>query len=389
MEPTNVDLFEVAETYLRRGWSVIPIGQDKRPPPGFGWKRYSSKRADRRTLRRWFTERKYPALAVICGKVSGNLVCRDFDDAEAYDRWKAAHPNLADTLPTVKTHRGYHVWLIWPDCSFVKMPDGELRQEGHYCLLPPSQHPNGGSYQWLVAPNGEVPVVDPWRSGLVTEDAPRIPVTEDSDDSEDSEDSEVVALVCGQEARTLIEANREEIDEAIEETLPQRFGTRADCLFLFAHRLKSIEGFWNLDCRELKPTLKEWLDRGDPNIRTKGFESNWIEFSYKWKKVKFQKGQTMDQVIKDAERDPVTDAPFESPEAIRLVSLCRALQKHHGEEPFYLSTTRAAEYLGTDRMEAYRLLMYLADEGCIEVVKRGNEYKANRYRYIWRGRQAS
>jgi len=33
--------------------------------------------------------------------------------------------------------------------------------------------------------------------------------------------------------------------------------------------------------------------------------------------------------------------------------------------------------------------MYLADEGCIEVVKRGNEYKANRYRYIWRGRQAS
>jgi hypothetical protein len=98
--------------------------------------------------------------------VSGYLVCRDFDTAEAYLTWASEHRDLAKSLPTVRTGRGYHVYFRSRECTKIKnLGDGELRGNG-YCLLPPSRHPSGGTYEWVVPLNGTVPEVNPFATAL-------------------------------------------------------------------------------------------------------------------------------------------------------------------------------------------------------------------------------
>jgi hypothetical protein len=150
----------------RRGWSIIPVGGDKRPL--FGWKEYQMRLPAEGVLYDWFGGRlpQVVGLAVITGAVSGFLAVRDFDSADGYEDWAQSHPRLARSLPTVKTARGAHVYLRGPE-RFANLDDGEYRADpGHYVLLPPSLHPSGVIYHWLVPPpDGPLPA--PRRSGLV------------------------------------------------------------------------------------------------------------------------------------------------------------------------------------------------------------------------------
>ena len=65
--------------YRSRGWSIIPIGKNKKPPRGLRWKPYQTTQPDKAQLRKWFANGKYTSLAVVCGAVSGGLTVLDFD----------------------------------------------------------------------------------------------------------------------------------------------------------------------------------------------------------------------------------------------------------------------------------------------------------------------
>src|SRR5262245_45023396 len=147
-------LLESALDYARRGWSIIPV--NGKEPIGL-WKPFQTQAADERTLRRQFARRNVTGCAVIFGAVSGGLACRDWDDPDAYHRWAAEHPELAATLPTAKTARGFHVYFRGPE-EFADLGDGEYRGDsGHYCVLAPSHHPDG-RYEWLIPlPAGAMP----------------------------------------------------------------------------------------------------------------------------------------------------------------------------------------------------------------------------------------
>ena len=64
-------VLEWALEYYKRGWSIIPIGADKKPPRRFTWKKYQSQSPSEDEIRKWFTSGKYTSLAVVCGAVSG------------------------------------------------------------------------------------------------------------------------------------------------------------------------------------------------------------------------------------------------------------------------------------------------------------------------------
>ena len=149
-------LIDYALGYACRGWSIIPV----RGKVAIGsWKTYQSKPPDENSLRRLFEDETITGLAVILGKASCGLGCRDFDVVDEYHQWACENPLEAESVPTVRTRRGYHVYGRVSQEMYQDFGTGELRADsGHYVLLPPSLHPDGGRYEWVVSlPEEEVP----------------------------------------------------------------------------------------------------------------------------------------------------------------------------------------------------------------------------------------
>lgn len=125
--------------YYALGWSIISIRTNSKVPM-IRWKKYQHQIASPETIAQWFAKNQSLNIAVVLGRISGDLACRDFDCTEDYQQWATSHPNLANFLATVKTPNGYHVYFVSEgDCKtkYLKnqngKPVGELRR---WLLLP-------------------------------------------------------------------------------------------------------------------------------------------------------------------------------------------------------------------------------------------------------------
>lgn len=142
------------------GISCIPIGKHKRPY--FPWEAYQKRLPTKPELHAWF--RKGGNIAIVGGKVSGNLTIIDFDDLcdEIFMKWteQPCTHGLVGMLPFVQTGKGIHVYfrsnLEIPNKKLArKEVDGkvlnliETRGEGGYAICPPSIHPSGKQYQFI------------------------------------------------------------------------------------------------------------------------------------------------------------------------------------------------------------------------------------------------
>ena len=148
--------------------SVIPIRMDGSKAPMVPWKQYQSDRVDPLMLDVWFDQTQ--AMAAVCGQVSQNLVCIDFEGAfwtnakrmkkmaEALDAaglmdlfiaWSEGYSELTPG-------HGAHVFIrvmgdgCPPNTKLAMGPDGECwvetRGEGGYVIVAPSHgsaHPSG------------------------------------------------------------------------------------------------------------------------------------------------------------------------------------------------------------------------------------------------------
>ncbi len=128
------------------------------------WKLFQTTPPDEATLSRLFARQGITGLAVLLGSASGRLVCRDFDRLQSYESWAQSLPHGRDTADR-RHGRGRHVYFCGPE-DFVDL--GTYRgTSGHYCLLPPSIHPDGPIYTWAVPlPDNELPALDPDETGL-------------------------------------------------------------------------------------------------------------------------------------------------------------------------------------------------------------------------------
>ncbi len=106
-------------------------------------------------------------VAIITGKVSGNLAVLDFDSKELahqslrplQDRHPELYRKLANTW-IVETGKGLHFYLrvLNPDpAKFgnrLKLggKDIDIRAEGGYVVAPPSPHPSGKPYRFIKKP---------------------------------------------------------------------------------------------------------------------------------------------------------------------------------------------------------------------------------------------
>jgi len=97
-----------AEEALIRGWSVIPVRENKRPAIA-SWKEFQRTRPSVAQLREWARKLRPKAWAVITGAISGVIVL-DFDGATGSETLK-----LFGLSPHIKTgNGGYHAYFEHP-----------------------------------------------------------------------------------------------------------------------------------------------------------------------------------------------------------------------------------------------------------------------------------
>ena len=377
---TVEDLLTHAQAYYARGWTVIPTTGKR---AACAWRPYQRSRPGREGLEDLFAKKSIDGLAVILGSASGGLACQDFDQVDAYDRWAEHYPDLAAVLPTVKTARGFHVYSQATEERFIRLADGEYRADsGHYVLLPPSRHPDGCHYAWVVPlPEGPLPevaagvfvgqttaaqptLVMPTPTGAVIQ-APQQP--------QDTQSIPTLHVSDGNLAKLLIG------------TLPTGPGQRNKQLFELARGLMTIPSF-DTSPKNLRVIVKEWWSMALPNMRTKDFDTTWTDFVIAWRRAKFPKGATFQGAVAEAKAIATPDAGliYENPDNRLAVALFAVLQAKWGNKPFPLSCRKLAEAVACGRDKAWRILQTLKADEIVYEVSKGTQdrRRASEWRYV-------
>jgi hypothetical protein len=375
--------YEAAARYLKsRGICPCRVKYGTKQPEG-RWKSLQNEMASDDLIRRWFAKGE-SQLGVVCGKVSGNLVVRDFDKIESYDRWAIEHSDLAAKLPTVATSRARHVYARerGTETGIVTLDDGELRGNGAIVVAPPSRHPSGAVYQWIVPLNGELPVVDLESSGFLQCDR----VDGDDRGSEKTLSRSTVCSPSSLSTLSTLSSLSHEQELAIAKTLPTGFGQRARCLFDLAREVKTIMP--NASQAELRDFLRHWHRAALPKIRTKDFAESWIDFNKAMAKVLYPAGQDPIEsafAVAAASIPPAAAVAISSnPKVHLLAALCAELQRIAGTEQFYLDCRTAGRLLDVDHSTANRWLYLLNVEGIVREESKGSHetHRASRFRYV-------
>lgn len=295
-----------------------------------------------------------------------------------------------------------------------------MRLKDCYCVAPPSKHPNGGNYRWLV-PMSELRLIDIAESGFVTDysgatesdrergdtgalQSPQSQLSQPSQPKTTETTEAINDVVCsvGQSPTTPnngsvnsvalcctddFEKLPSEIRKAIEESLPKKPGKRNEQVFESARYLKAVPSLTDAKAGELRIYVQHWHRLALPSISTKPFEETWIDFIRAWERVKFPKGEEpIRQIFEMAKAAELPNAAmhFEDPRGKLLVSLCRELQRVAGDGVFFLSCRTAGRLLGVDHSTAGGWLFLLIAEGLLVEVEKGSQKKrrATRFRYV-------
>lgn len=393
--PTTHVPLDWALYYHARGWSVIPVNPASKKAGMHEWTPFRSQRASTEQVAAWFQSPKR-AVGVILGAVSGNLAALDFDSPETYKWFAATHPELAGTLPTEKTARGYHV-LFECEPTKSRKPKGrkvELLCDGAYVICTPSP-----GKQWLHPPNGSIPRIDPFalgleKFGITPPEAGRRHFTEEPEEPDEREEREekemasvssVSSVSSGSSVNLVLSADEQQlIDGAIVKTLPFHAGQRNRCCLDLARRLKAIPSLANRPARDLRAIVQDWHARALAVIGTKPFEETWADFVYAWKRVKWPHGVTLAAAVQkatDNTETPPEAANYDDPKNQLLLRICWQLQQLHGVEPFYLSLRTAGGLADLSHTEAAKRMEMFMEDGHLAIATAHTNIKATRYRY--------
>ena len=153
--PSANETLDYAIFYLTYGLSVIPLRHGEKTPL-IKWERYEKEPPSIAEARKWFEGTDN--VAIVCGRVSGNLVVVDFDDVEVYNKFlkeiegDAELKDIIDNTWLVQTGKGYHIYLRVDSDNVVKtgkLGSVDIKGEGGYVVAPPSLHPNGMRYTFI------------------------------------------------------------------------------------------------------------------------------------------------------------------------------------------------------------------------------------------------
>lgn len=158
MAATHADnpLLTAALLYPTCGWHVLPCKpRAKQPLTQHGLKDAST---DAATINRWWVAAPLANVAIRCGLVSAGLVVIDVDGEEGKESLKGKH--LPPTIMAKTGGGGAHYFYYCKERLRPKvglLPKVDLRAEDSYVVAPPSVHPSGTSYEWIISPQDASP----------------------------------------------------------------------------------------------------------------------------------------------------------------------------------------------------------------------------------------
>jgi len=155
---------EYAQAYRKLGWSVIPI-RPKDKLPLIKWGEFQKRIATEEEIKGWLLKWPDANIAVVTGKIS-NLVVMDFDSYKALYEFQATFTTLPQTIVSITgraSGEGRQHFFSYPEGLNIKnktslIADMDIRAEGGFVVVAPSQHKSGNSYKW-----GDI---DPVEMGL-------------------------------------------------------------------------------------------------------------------------------------------------------------------------------------------------------------------------------
>ena len=138
------------EWYLEQGFSVIPLIVGKKEPAVDSWKPFQEKKPTKVQIEKWFYSGSQYNMGVVCGRVSGNLVVLDFEDAKI--AYKVFGKGITKETFCVKSGsgKGLHIYFFAEyGCRKFKISELALdvQGEGSYVAAAPSLHPSGKTYE--------------------------------------------------------------------------------------------------------------------------------------------------------------------------------------------------------------------------------------------------
>lgn len=364
------------------GFNVLPIRH--RPETGGkqpavrNWKQYQEQRQTEAGVRKLFDQEGLHGVAIILGPVSGGIGCIDFDRREDYEAWARVNPIEAAAMPTVLTARGAHVYFR-TKAKFSRFDGGEMRTAASYVLAPPSVHPTGKRYTWVVPLPALLSdlkfVEEPFDYFLGHVGAGINPIKEERTSSDS-------LPLCT--PSLCISVHDPRVVKAIEATIPKKMGRRNDCIFELARRLKGIPELRDLPPEVIKPIFKEWHRRAIHTIGTPDFDLNWAIFVNGWLQVLFPMGEGLEGLLIEADKQafPLCVMSYESETTRRLIRLLWHLSQRRPEGVFFLSCREAGRLFGMSHNDAARLLKLLVHDRILEVKVESTKTRATRYRYL-------
>lgn len=149
------DFLEVARPLYVMGFSPIPIKPRAKKPPLIKWEQYQNRRPTEDEIKEWADKWPSSNIALVCGK-SGGLVVLDVDGPEGEASLKQLEP--FPKTPEQRTGGGGRQFLFaHPGNGTIanftrRLPGIDCKADGGYILCPPSIHPSGNAYEWIVSP---------------------------------------------------------------------------------------------------------------------------------------------------------------------------------------------------------------------------------------------
>lgn len=364
------------------GWSIVPVINKV---PAVPWKLFQSRAPTDSELNSLFADKRVTGLSVVLGPVSNNVVNCDFDSESAFVEWQERQKKLADILPTIQTSRGRHVYFTGPT-EFHITPYGEYRGDsGHYTLLPPSLHPSGKRYEWLIElckPLPEIP--DPVTVGLLPPKTPGItpPTTNNIHGMPPWKvaNSHSLAIPANSQGWML----PPEVERIVKMHLPTGHGQRNVCIMQLVRYLKGTRVRDGWDRSKAWVAFRFWWDYAEDVVRDKSVYVSWKAFLRAWDFCHTPKQQLdVEELYRAAVMCSLPEQTAELPDSLKvLFGACTVLQAWNGGSEFFLSCIDAGRLLEHGQPWGSKALNFLRRNDWIELIEKGSSHsgKANVYR---------